>query len=173
MKRRALLIAGPTASGKSAVALALAQRFGGTIVNADSMQVYRDMRVLTARPSDIEEAIAPHALFGAVDGAINHSVGLWVTDAKGARVRLADVLGGQWAIVHVGEPPVGSQAWAALGIPAIQVSERELIGWLRQRKAAAAVLRPDGFIYAAARSGEALPPPPAKPALRPARAKKP
>ena len=85
----------------------------------------------------------------------------WVTDAKGARVRLDDVLGGQWAIVHVGEPPVGSQAWAALGIPAIQVSEPELIGWLRQRKAAAAVLRPDGFIYAAAGSGEALPPPPA------------
>ena len=51
MKRRALLIAGPTASGKSAVALALAQRLGGTIVNADSMQVYRDLRVLTARPS--------------------------------------------------------------------------------------------------------------------------
>ena len=84
MRRRALLIAGPTASGKSAVALALARRFDGTIVNADSMQVYRDLRVLTARPSEVEEAIAPHALFGAVDGAINHSVGLWMTAARAA-----------------------------------------------------------------------------------------
>ena len=52
--KRALLIAGPTASGKSAVALQLAERFGGTVVNADSMQVYADLRVLTARPSVAE-----------------------------------------------------------------------------------------------------------------------
>ena len=62
MKRRALLIAGPTASGKSAVALALAQRCGATIVNADSMQVYRDLRVLTARPSRERREQAPHEL---------------------------------------------------------------------------------------------------------------
>ncbi len=53
--RRALLIAGPTASGKSAVALRLAERFGATIVNADSMQVYADLRILTARPTAIED----------------------------------------------------------------------------------------------------------------------
>jgi tRNA dimethylallyltransferase len=86
-RRRALLIAGPTASGKSAVALALAQRFGATIVNADSMQVYRDLRVLTARPSEAEEAAAPHELFGTVDGAVNHSVGLWLADATAAAER--------------------------------------------------------------------------------------
>jgi 3-(3-hydroxy-phenyl)propionate hydroxylase len=85
----------------------------------------------------------------------------WVTDADGARVRLDDVLGGQWAIVHIGEPPSGSQAWAELGVPTIRVSEPELIGWLRRRKATAAVLRPDGFIYAAAGSGQPLLPPPA------------
>ena len=62
--RRALLIAGPTASGKSAAALALAQAFGATIVNADSMQVYRDLRILTARPTRDEERLAPHRLFG-------------------------------------------------------------------------------------------------------------
>ena len=82
-KIRALLIAGPTASGKSAVALALARKFGGTIVNADSMQVYRDLRVLTARPSADEEAQAPHSLFGTIDGAVNFSVGRWLEAAKG------------------------------------------------------------------------------------------
>jgi 3-(3-hydroxy-phenyl)propionate hydroxylase len=85
----------------------------------------------------------------------------WVTDANDARVRLDDVLGGQWAIVHIGPPPDGTRAWAELGVPTIQVGEPELIGWLRQKKATAAVLRPDGFIYAATESGQHLPPPPA------------
>ena len=75
---RALLIAGPTASGKSAVAVALARQFGATIVNADSMQVYRDLRVLTARPSEADERLARHELFGGVDGAQNFSVGRWL-----------------------------------------------------------------------------------------------
>jgi tRNA dimethylallyltransferase len=79
--RRALLIAGPTASGKSAAALALAQAFGATIINADSMQVYRDLRILTARPSPDEEGLAPHRLFGAIDGAVNFSVGRWALAA--------------------------------------------------------------------------------------------
>ena len=80
--KRALLIAGPTASGKSAVALKLAERFGGTIVNADAMQVYADLRVLTARPSAAEERRAPHRLFGEVDGAENFSVGRWLERAR-------------------------------------------------------------------------------------------
>jgi tRNA dimethylallyltransferase len=79
--KRALLIAGPTASGKSAVALALAERFGGTIVNADAMQVYADLRVLTARPSAAEEARAPHLLFGEIDAAENFSAGRWLARA--------------------------------------------------------------------------------------------
>jgi tRNA dimethylallyltransferase len=82
MKRRALLIAGPTASGKSAAALTLARQFGATIVNADSMQVYRDLRVLTARPSEAEQQLAPHALFGEIDGAVNYSVGRWLARAR-------------------------------------------------------------------------------------------
>ena len=77
----AILIAGPTASGKSALAITLAQRLGGTVVNADSMQVYKDLRVLSARPSAEEEAAAPHLLFGHVDGAVNYSVGRWLADA--------------------------------------------------------------------------------------------
>ena len=80
--RRALLIAGPTASGKSAAALALAKAFGATIVNANSMQVYADLRVLTARPTPEEEASAPHRLFGEIDGAINYSVGSWSRRAQ-------------------------------------------------------------------------------------------
>jgi tRNA dimethylallyltransferase len=78
----ALLIAGPTASGKSAAALELAERFGATIVNADSMQVYSDLSVLTARPSREEESRAPHRLFGEIDGAINFSVGSWTRRVK-------------------------------------------------------------------------------------------
>jgi tRNA dimethylallyltransferase len=73
----ALLIAGPTASGKSALALELAERLGGTIVNADSMQVYRDLALITARPTPEEEARVPHRLYGHVDAAENYSVGRW------------------------------------------------------------------------------------------------
>jgi tRNA dimethylallyltransferase len=81
---KAVLIAGPTASGKSALALALAQNIGGVIVNADSMQVYRDLRVLTARPTAAEEAAVPHRLYGHVDAAVNFSAGAWVADAATA-----------------------------------------------------------------------------------------
>jgi tRNA dimethylallyltransferase len=79
-----ILIAGPTASGKSALALELAQAQGGVIVNADSMQVYRDLRVITARPTPAEEARVPHRLYGHVDAAENYSVGRWCGDAAAA-----------------------------------------------------------------------------------------
>jgi tRNA dimethylallyltransferase len=76
----AILIAGPTASGKSALALRLAEKLGGVVVNADSMQVYSDLRIITARPSPEEEARAPHRLYGHVDAAENYSVGRWCRD---------------------------------------------------------------------------------------------
>src|ERR1700690_1445263 len=79
-KPTAILIAGPTASGKSALALTLAEIFGGTIVNADSMQVYRDLRVITARPTPAEEARGPHRPYGHVDAGVNYSVGRWCRD---------------------------------------------------------------------------------------------
>jgi len=75
-----ILIAGPTASGKSALALRLAEATGGVIVNADAIQVYSDWRVLTARPSAAEEARAPHALYGHVPGDVAYSVGDWLRD---------------------------------------------------------------------------------------------
>jgi tRNA dimethylallyltransferase len=80
----ALLIAGPTASGKSALALELAERAGGVVINTDSMQVYRDLRIITARPTPQEEARVPHRLYGHVDAAVNCSAGSWVNDAAAA-----------------------------------------------------------------------------------------
>ena len=86
-KYRAILIAGPTASGKSAAALALAEKFCGVIVNADSMQVYSDLRILSARPSLEDEARAPHALYGFVSAAEAYSAGRWLEDMKAALAR--------------------------------------------------------------------------------------
>ncbi|HZQ12278.1 MAG TPA: tRNA (adenosine(37)-N6)-dimethylallyltransferase MiaA [Pseudolabrys sp.] len=77
---RAVLIAGPTASGKSALALRLAEKIGAAIVNADSMQVYRDLAIITARPLPEEEARVPHRLYGHVDAAVNYSTGQWLRD---------------------------------------------------------------------------------------------
>jgi tRNA dimethylallyltransferase len=95
-----LLIAGPTASGKSALALRLAERLGGEIVNADALQLYADLRILSARPSPEEEARIPHHLFGVADAADGWSTGRWlrtvvsVLDEIKARRRLAILVGG-------------------------------------------------------------------------------
>ncbi|HEY2356511.1 MAG TPA: tRNA (adenosine(37)-N6)-dimethylallyltransferase MiaA [Phenylobacterium sp.] len=100
MDQRIWLIAGPTASGKSALALRLARATGGEILNADSMQLYRDLRVLSARPPPEEEAQAPHHMFGTVDAADGWSVGRWLRAATeileqvATRGRPAIVVGG-------------------------------------------------------------------------------
>ena len=83
---KAILLAGPTASGKSALALVLAEQLGGVVINADSMQVSRDLHVITARPTAQDEARAPHQLYGHVDAAENYSVGRWCTDVGNAIV---------------------------------------------------------------------------------------
>ena len=77
-----ILIAGPTASGKTALALEMASRHCGAVINADSMQVYRELRILTARPTPEEEAVAPHHLFGHVSVTDAYSVGRWLADAE-------------------------------------------------------------------------------------------
>lgn len=87
--QRAILIAGPTASGKSALALRLAEEIGGSIINADSMQVYRELRVLTARPSAADEARVPHYLYGHVPAAEPYSAGRYAREAAKA---IADVI---------------------------------------------------------------------------------
>jgi tRNA dimethylallyltransferase len=81
---KVILIAGPTASGKSAAALALAEALRGTVVNADSMQVYHELAVLTARPSAADLQRAPHRLYGIVPAAQSYSVGAWLEDAARA-----------------------------------------------------------------------------------------
>ncbi|MBN2752302.1 MAG: tRNA (adenosine(37)-N6)-dimethylallyltransferase MiaA [Rhodospirillaceae bacterium] len=95
-----LVVAGPTASGKSALAVALAQRLNGEIVNADSMQVYRDLSILTARPSDEEMQTVPHHLYGMLAGDDICTAGLWLSwmhhllPQIWARRRLPVVVGG-------------------------------------------------------------------------------
>lgn len=96
MKNKAVFLAGPTAGGKSALALELAERAGGVIINADSMQVYRELRVITARPSAVEEARAPHRLYGYRAASDICSAAAWGADATAA---LADA----WA---VGQLPI-------------------------------------------------------------------
>jgi tRNA dimethylallyltransferase len=97
---KAVLIAGPTASGKSALALELAQTHDAVIINTDSMQVYRDLCIITARPTPEQEARVPHRLYGHVDAAVNFSAGHWVADAAEilaearAQHRLAIFVGG-------------------------------------------------------------------------------
>ena len=151
----AVLIAGPTASGKSAAALALAEHIGGVVINADSMQVYRDLRVLTARPDRDDEATAPHRLFGHVDGAVNYSAGLWLANASVAlnearrEGRLPVFVGGTGLYFKAltrgmsAIPPVPEDVRAKVRSRAAGVPVADLHGELMRRDpATAARLRP-------------------------------
>ncbi len=94
-----ILIAGPTASGKSALALALAERLGGCVINADALQVFDAWRVLTARPDAADMARAPHRLYGHVPAQAPYSVGDWLRDMRGA---LAECAAQGWRPIVVG-----------------------------------------------------------------------
>ena len=99
----------------------------------------------------------------------------WVIDTEGVTVRLDDVIGNQWTLLHTGPLPTGARAWTDLGVPVIQVegpnsvsqgeeirdSGGTLIAWLKDKKAAAVIVRPDGFVYTASGTGQPLLPPPA------------
>ncbi len=152
---RAILIAGPTASGKSALAVRLAQRLGGVVVNADSMQVYRDLRIITARPTPEEEAEAPHRLFGHVDAAVNHSVGEWSREVGPllqdlwAKGQLPVITGGTGLYFRAltqglsAIPPVPAEVRAAVRAASEGVPTETLHEDLRVRDpATAATLRP-------------------------------
>jgi tRNA dimethylallyltransferase len=111
----AVLIAGPTGSGKSEAALELARHFDGAVINADSMQVYRELRILSARPSEKDEAAVPHFLYGHVTARERYSAGLYQRDAAvalaGAREqnRLPIFVGGTglyFAALETGLSPV-------------------------------------------------------------------
>ncbi|MEX2129571.1 MAG: tRNA (adenosine(37)-N6)-dimethylallyltransferase MiaA [Xanthobacteraceae bacterium] len=154
-KPRAILIAGPTASGKSALALSLAEQVGGTIINTDSMQVYRDLRVLTARPTPEEERRVPHLLYGHVDAAENYSTGRWVADAEralkevAAAGRLPVFVGGTGLYFKAlkqglsAMPPVPAEVRARVRGEAAEVSTADLHAKLARIDAhTAAALRP-------------------------------
>lgn len=137
-----VVIAGPTASGKSALALALAEARGGTIINADASQVYRDLRILSARPSREEEARAPHRLFGYMDGAEVCSAARWAADAREAikdttaKGRLPILVGGTGLYLRTlldGIAPV----------PAIDLAVREAVRALPVAQAHAALAAED------------------------------
>ncbi len=130
-KSAVILIAGPTASGKSALALALAEKLGGTIVNADSMQVYRDLRIITARPSPEEEARVPHRLYGHVDAAENYSVGRWCRDIAEA---LAEITAQGRVPILVGGTGLYFKALTT-GLAAVPPIPAEIRGQVRARLA--------------------------------------
>jgi len=136
--KQAVLIAGPTASGKSALALDLAERIGGTIVNADSMQVYEGLRVITARPTPDEEARAPHVLYGHADPSEAYSTGQWLRDAEAAIAgiqaegRVPIVVGGTGLYFKV-----LTEGLAA--VPAVPVEIRENVRERLQRDGVAAL----------------------------------
>lgn len=94
MTKPVIVVAGPTASGKSALAMEIAEAFRGVVINADSMQIYADLRVLTARPSQAEERRVPHRLYGVLDGAEKCSAGRWrgMALAEIARARASGLL---------------------------------------------------------------------------------
>jgi tRNA dimethylallyltransferase len=142
---RALIVAGPTASGKSALALTLAERVGGAVINADSMQVYRELRILTARPTPADEARAPHLLYG-VRSAAEPADAAWFRDAalaamdearRGGRVPILCGGTGMWldALVHgiAAIPPVPEAARAASRALAAELGAPELHARLAAR----------------------------------------
>jgi tRNA dimethylallyltransferase len=126
---RIWLIGGPTASGKSAFALRLAQQIGGEIVNADSMQIYAGLRVLTAAPSEAEMAIAPHHLFGVADAADGWSVGRWLGAADETLRKIAQR--GRPAIVVGGTGLYFRALTHGLAeVPPVSETQREISGLL-------------------------------------------
>jgi len=139
---RLALIAGPTASGKSARALELAEREGGTVINADASQVYRDLRILSARPTEEEEARVPHRLFGYKDGAFACSAAEWAEDAKAA---IAGVLAAQRLPILVGGTGlyIGTLLHGIAPVPEIDPEVRRTVRALSAAAAHAALAAED------------------------------
>ena len=158
---RLAVIAGPTASGKSALALALAEREGGTVINADAAQVYRDLRLLTARPSAEDEARVPHRLFGHRDAALPCSAAEWAADAAAAveetvaAGRLPVLVGGTGLYLR-------TLLHGIAAVPAIDAGVRDAVRRLPQTAARAALEEEDSAAAArlhpndAARTARAL-----------------
>lgn len=136
------LIAGPTASGKSALAIALAERTGGTVINADSAQVYRDLRILSARPSPQEAARVPHRLFGYIDGAESCSAARWAADARAA-IEAAHAAGSLPILVGGTGLYLRTLLDGIAPVPPIDPAVREAVRALPVAQAHAALVRED------------------------------
>ena len=141
------LIAGPTASGKSALALALTERLGGTIVNADSAQVYRDLRLVSARPTPEDEARVPHRLYGYRDGAQACSAADWAQDA---RREVEEAKGGGRLPILVGGTGlyIRTLIEGIAPVPPIDPEVREAVRALPVAQAHAALCREDSEVAA-------------------------
>ncbi|MDK9697255.1 MAG: tRNA (adenosine(37)-N6)-dimethylallyltransferase MiaA [Siculibacillus sp.] len=125
----AVLIAGPTASGKSALAIRLAESLGGVVVNADSMQIYEGLRILTARPDRREEARVPHRLYGHVDPARPWSVADWASDAAGA---LAEIRAAGRLPIFVGGTGLYFEALTRGLAPVPEIPSTIRVHWRRE-----------------------------------------
>lgn len=149
------IIAGPTASGKSALALELAERTGGIVVNADSAQVYRDLRIVTARPSHTDEARAEHRLYGTRDGADPCSAADWAAEARAVIAqahdagRLPILVGGTGLYLRTllegiaPIPPIDARVRAEVRVAPVAANHAALI---REDPRAAAALHPGDTI---------------------------
>lgn len=165
---RALIVAGPTASGKSALALAIAERVGGAVINADSMQVYRELRVLTARPTPAEEARVPHLLYG-VRSAAEPADAAWFREAALAAMETARAGGrvpilcggtGMWldALLHgiAAIPPVPEAVRRAARALAAEIGAPALHARLAARDPATAARLEPGDAQRVMRAWEVL-----------------
>ncbi|HYN46784.1 MAG TPA: tRNA (adenosine(37)-N6)-dimethylallyltransferase MiaA [Allosphingosinicella sp.] len=147
------LIAGPTASGKSALALALAEKAGGIVINADSAQVYRDLRLVSARPSQEDEARAPHRLYGYRDGADACSAADWAADAK-AEIAAAHAAGMLPILAGGTGLYIRTLIDGIAPVPAIDPAVREAVRALAVGEAYSALAREDAEAAARIRPGD-------------------
>ena len=153
--KRAVLIAGPTASGKSALALAKARELGGVIVNADALQVYDGLRLLTAWPKEAELALAPHRLYGTVPAEKRFSTGDWARAAARVMAEAGDAplifVGGTGlyfealtnGFAEVPEVPSGAIAWAEAEVHGLNREERSRLIAARDPVVAGRLKSPD------------------------------
>jgi tRNA dimethylallyltransferase len=137
------VIAGPTAGGKSGLALALAQRMNGTIINADATQLYADLRVLSARPSPGEEALVPHRLYGVCDGACPVSAADWAGMAR-AEIEAALKAGRLPILVGGTGLYLETLIEGIAPVPEIRSAVRAAVRAMTSEDAAAALAREDG-----------------------------
>lgn len=151
----AIVIAGPTASGKSALALTLAEQIGGVVINADSIQVYRELRVLTARPGPAEEARAPHRLYGVLAATEPCSAARWrdlaLAEVAAARAagKVPIIVGGTGLYLRTLKqgiadiPPIPAELRARLRAEQEAIGQAALYARLAERDpAAVAAIRP-------------------------------